>query len=64
MDLLSKPISKDGLGIKKTIITYSRPENIRELTQKAKLHQRPGKEVSIFFEGSIYSHVAPFFGIV
>ena len=28
MDLLSKPTSKGGVGIKKTIIAYSRPKNI------------------------------------
>ena len=48
MDLLSKPTNKGGLGIKKTIIAYSTPWNSREMTQKAKLHQHPGKEVSTF----------------
>ena len=61
MDLLSKSSSKGVLGIKKTIIAYSRPRNIRGITQKAKLDQHPGKEVSTFFEGSTYSHVGPFF---
>ena len=61
MDLLSKPTSKSGLGIKKTIIAYSRPQNIREMTQKAKLYQHSGKEVSIFLRGQHkYSHAAPF----
>ena len=49
MDLLSRPTNKGGLGIKKTIIAYSRPRNIRERMQKAKLHQHPGKEASTFF---------------
>ena len=61
MDLLAKPTNKGGLGLKKTIIAYSRPRNIREMTQKAKLHQHPGKEVSTFFEGSAYSFAGPFF---
>ena len=49
MGLLSKKANEGGLGIKKTIIAYSRPRNIREMTQKTKLHQHPGKEVSTFF---------------
>ena len=64
MDLLSKPTSKGGLGIKKSIIAYSRPQNIREMTQKAKLHQHSEKKVSTFFEGSACSRVGPFFDIV
>ena len=56
MDLLSKPTNKGGLGTKN-----NRPRNIRETTQKAKLSQYPGKEVSTFFKGSAYSHAGPFF---
>ena len=50
-----KPTNKGGLGIKKTIIAYYTQyvdyglRNIRETTQKAKLHQHPGKEVSTLF---------------
>ena len=54
-DLLSKSTGDGGLGIKNTIIAYSRPRNIREMTQKSKLHQHPGKEVSTFFKGSTFS---------
>ena len=61
LELLSKPTNKGGLRIKNTTIAYSRPRNIREMTQKAKLQQRLGKEVSThFLEGSAYSHVGPF----
>ena len=45
---LSKPMSDGGLGIKKTIIAYSRPRNLRDMLQKAKLQQIPGKEVSTY----------------
>merc|ERR1711862_404654 len=49
VELLSKSVADGGLGIKKMTIAYSRPRNLRDLTQRAKLHQHPGKEVSTFF---------------
>ena len=48
-DLLSKKVSEGGLGIEKTIIAYSRPKNLKDVLQSAKLHQHPGKEVSTVF---------------
>ena len=47
-DFLSQDISDGGLGLKKTIIAYSRPSNLRDMLQKAKLQQIPGKEVSTY----------------
>ena len=37
------------LGIKRTIVAYSRPRNLRDLLQSAKLYQMRGKEVSTFY---------------
>ena len=48
-DLLSKTITEGGLGIEKTVIAYSRPKNLKDVLQSAKLHQHPGKEVSTYF---------------
>ena len=47
-EYLSKPISDGGLGIKETIIAYSRPRNLKDVLQNAKLQQLPGKEVSTY----------------
>ena len=48
-ELLSKTVAEGGLGIEKTIIAYSRPKNLKDVLQSAKLHQHPGKEVSTYF---------------
>ena len=48
-ELLSQSVANGGLGINKMTIAYSRPRNLRDLTQRAKLCQHPGKEVSTFF---------------
>ena len=48
-DLFTSSIDDGGLGIKRTILAYSRPQNLRDLLQKARLHQKPGREVSTFF---------------
>ncbi|KAL7533528.1 hypothetical protein ACHAWF_004529 [Thalassiosira exigua] len=39
------------LGIKQTTIAFSRPENIRELLTRAKLHQAPGQPASKYYSG-------------
>ena len=39
------------LRVKRAIVAYSRPLNLRDLLQSAKLHQTKGKEVSTFFGG-------------
>ena len=49
VELLSKTVAEGGLGIEKTIIAYSRPKNLKDVLQSAKLYQHPGKEVSTFF---------------
>ena len=43
----------DLLGITKTTIAYSRPENIQELVTKAKLHQAPGRPASKYYTGEL-----------
>ena len=48
-ELLSKTVAEGGLGIEKTIIAYSRPKNLKDVLQSAKLYQHPGKEVSTYF---------------
>ena len=47
--LLSRDINNGGLGIKRTIIAYSRPRNLKDLLQSAKLYEKKGKEVSTYF---------------
>ena len=39
------------LGIKRTIVAYSRPRNLRDLLQNAKLYEQKGSEVSTFLGG-------------
>ena len=61
--LFSRDTDDKGLGIKRTIIAYSRPRNRRDLLQKAKLYQKRGKEeVSTDFQelGQCYRTLAPF----
>ena len=60
-DYLSQDISDGGLGLKKTIIAYSRPSNLRDMLQKAKLQQIPGKEVSTYLWGSVLWKYWPIF---
>ena len=38
MELLEKDTNKGGLGIKQVIFAYSRPRNLKDLLQGAKLH--------------------------
>ena len=44
---------EECLGIKQTIIAYSRANNIKDSVTKAKLHQAPGQEASTFYSGEI-----------
>ena len=53
--LFSRDTDDGGLGIKRTIIAYSRPRNLKDLLQKATLYQRRGKEVSTYFSGLVLS---------
>ena len=46
--IVSRGTDDGGLGMKRTIIAYSRPRNLRDLLQKAKLYQKRGKEVSTY----------------
>ena len=39
------------LGVKKTTAAYSRPENLRDILQSAKLYEKEGKEASTFYRG-------------
>ena len=39
------------LGIKRTIVAYSKPRNLRDLLQNAKLYEQKGSEVSTFLGG-------------
>ena len=48
-EYLSEHIEDGGIGIKQTIIAYSRQKHLRDVLQKARLYQLPGKEVSSYF---------------
>ena len=48
-EYLSGKIEDGGIGIRQTILAYSRPKNLRDLLQKARLYQLPDKEVSTYF---------------
>ena len=39
----------DELGVSQITVAYYRPENIKDLLSKAKLHQAKGKEVSTYY---------------
>jgi len=47
--LLERSVDEGGLGIEHMICAYSRPRNLRDLLQKAKLYQLESKEVSTYF---------------
>lgn len=49
--LLSSPIEEvdGGLATDRMIVAYSRPPNLRDQLQSAKLHQIEGEEVSTYF---------------
>ena len=50
-ELFAKSAQDGGLEIKRLILAYSRPRNLRDLLQRAKLHQQTGREVSTFLGG-------------
>ena len=47
--LLKQDVSDGGLGIKRMICTYSKPKNLRDLLQSAKLRELEGHEASTYF---------------
>ena len=49
MGLLEKDIDEGGLGIKRVIFAYSRPRNLKDLLQRAKLHKNKEYKASTFF---------------
>ena len=48
MGLLEKDIDEGGLGIKRVIFAYSRPRNLKDLLQRAKLHENKEYKASTF----------------
>ena len=50
-EYLLEDIEDGGLGIKQTILAYSRTKNLRYLSQKVKLYQLPGKRCHFIFRG-------------
>ena len=49
--LLSRDTNDGGLGIKRTIVAFHRPPNLRDLLQSSKLNEVEGSEVSTYFGG-------------
>ena len=49
--ILERSIDEGGLGIEHMICVYSRPQNLRDLLQKAKLYQLGNKEASTYCRG-------------
>ena len=47
--LLEQDVSDGGLGIKRMICAYSKPKNLRDLLQSAKLRELEGHEASTYF---------------
>ena len=47
--LLEKDVQDGGLGIKRMICAYSRPKNLRDLLQKAKLRENEDHKASSYF---------------
>ena len=47
--LLEQDVSDGGLGIKQMICAYSKPKNLRDLLQSAKLRELEGHEASTYF---------------
>ena len=50
--LLERKVSEGGIGMERAIVAYSRPRNLRDLLQSAKVHVAPGAEVSTYFLGA------------
>ena len=49
MVFLEKDINEGGLGIKRVIFVYSRPRNLKDLSQRAKVYQNKDHKVSTYF---------------
>ena len=47
--LLEKDVKDGGLGIERVICAYSRPKNLRDLLQKAKLRENEDHKASSYF---------------
>ena len=52
MAFLKKDTNKGGLGIKRVIFAYSRPGNLKDFLQRAKLYKNKDLIASIFLEVS------------
>ena len=48
MELFKKDIDGGGLEIKRVIFAYSRPRNLKDLLQRAKLHENKDHKASSF----------------
>ena len=48
MEFLEKDTNEGGLGIKRVIFAYSRPRNLKDLLQRAKLHENKEYKASTF----------------
>ena len=48
-EFLSQKPADGGIGLKETIIAYSRPRNLKDMLMKAKLQEHAGYEVSSNF---------------
>ena len=49
--LLKQDVSDGSLGIKQMIRAYSKPKNLRDLLQSAKLRELEGHKASTYFKG-------------
>ena len=47
-ELFGKSIEDGGLGIERLILAYSRPKNLRDLLQRARLYEQSEREVSTY----------------
>ena len=54
-------IFDNTLGIKRTIVAYHQPHNLRDLLQNVKLLQKSGNEVSTYFGDQLDLILAPMF---
>lgn len=52
-DFTCKDTFENILGIQQTTIAYSRPQNIKDLLTKAKLHEAPGKQINKYYTGEL-----------
>ena len=50
------------LNVEQVTVTYSRPNNLKDLPTKAKLHQAPDREASKYYYGEVTrKQAAPYF---